>query len=213
MKVDRIIVGKLETNCYIVQKENLSLIIDPGDEAEKIGNFLKEHKIKPDLIIATHGHFDHVSAVEDLKKDYPKTKFYISKSDVELMKKSGVLAPLFGCRPLLKPPKPDGALESLSLPELTILKTPGHSPGGVLLFFKEERPPILFSGDTLFENCVGRYDFPLGDKKQLTESLKKIVKLPPETVVYPGHGERFELSKSFGFLLKLLAEWSQSDKP
>jgi hydroxyacylglutathione hydrolase len=212
MNVYPIPVGRLQTNSYIIQKDNVCLVIDPGDEAEKITSFLNEKSIKPDYLLATHGHFDHVGAVNDLKKKFPETKFYLSKHDVQLIKKSDMIAPLFGCRPLVNLPKIDDFLEHFSLPEMTLIASPGHSPGGVVFFFKEENPPILFSGDTLFKNCVGRYDFLLGDKNQLTESLKKIVKLPSETIVYPGHGESFQLSKSFGFLLKLLEEWSQSDK-
>lgn len=208
MSIEKITVGNLKTNCYLVRIKDRVLVIDPGAEANKIIGLLESRNLEPNYFLATHGHFDHVSAVGKLKNKYCRSLFLISENDLRILKNSGLLAPLFGYPPLLTPAKPDGFLENLILPDLKIIKTPGHSPGSVGLFFNPARQsPIFFSGDTLFANCVGRYDFWLGSKEELKKSLKKLLALPPETKVYPGHGEPFRLAKAGEFLPKLLAAW------
>ncbi|HUV72152.1 MAG TPA: MBL fold metallo-hydrolase [Clostridia bacterium] len=204
MKIRRIVVGPLKTNCYLI-KGNPAIVIDPGAEGEKIINLLAAEGCQPGYILATHGHFDHVAAVNQLKKAFPQSQFLISQKDQSTLKQSGLLAPLFGQPPLLKPPQPDGFLNQFSLPGWKVIPTPGHSPGGSSFLLKDQDKIILFSGDTLFEKATGRYDFPGGNQEQLKQSLKKLMKLPVETEVYPGHGKPFPLAKALEFLPELLA--------
>lgn len=213
MTLKKLTVGRLKANCYLVKDKEQVVVIDPGAEAKKIIKALKDENLYPQYILATHGHFDHVGAVNPLKKAFPDSKFFLNAKDFPLLKQSGLLAPLFGELPLVNPPLPDGALSELNLPGWKTIATPGHSPGSSSFFLSQQDPPVLFSGDTLFESSTGRYDFPGGNKKELKKSLEKLLKLPPKTKVYPGHGKEFLLSKAHEFLPKLLEAWSQSDKP
>jgi glyoxylase-like metal-dependent hydrolase (beta-lactamase superfamily II) len=205
IKLQKITVGKLKTNCYLLFYQNKCFVIDPGDESAKIISALQANNLAPNYLLATHGHFDHVRAVSAIKKAYPKNQFLLSQNGLSMLNKSGLIAPLFGCQPLLNPPKPDGFLEQLKVTGLKVIKTPGHSPGGVCFFISPKKgSPILFSGDTLFNGYAGRYDFPGGNKTQLKKSLEKLIRLPPATLVYPGHEEEFVLGQTLELLLKRL---------
>jgi hydroxyacylglutathione hydrolase len=194
MKVEKLIVGQLQTNCYLVweKKTKKGLIIDPGDDAEYIISRIKDLGIKPQMILATHGHFDHVLAAFELKLAF-KIPFLINRHDFFLLKRTNKTADWFtgikdGFTPL-----PDAFLKEnkrISFgqnSQLRVIETPGHSPGGVAFFSRG----ALFSGDTLFKQGVGRSDFSYCSKTDLMNSIKnKLFKLPNKTVVYPGHGEK-----------------------
>lgn len=179
MKIHTVIVGPLETNCYIVEDEKSkeAIVIDPGDEAEKILNFLAIHPLKVRYIVITHGHWDHVGANWELKEK-TKALILIHELDVPMLS-------------ITNSPKADRYLvdkDRIDIGDLSfsVLHTPGHTPGGICLYNEKEK--VLFSGDTLFAGTCGRTDLPYSSEREMEKSLKKLLKLPAETKVYPGHG-------------------------
>lgn len=188
--------GELETNCYLVWEEESKhcLIIDAADDGVFISEEIEKLGLKPIMIMATHGHFDHVMGVLALKLIY-KIPFACSSKDEFLLKRQQETAEFFLRRKIKVPnlKKIDLDLDKetdvkLGTERFEIIKTPGHSPGGVCFYLAKQN--LLFSGDTLFKNAVGRTDFGYGSAKDLQKSLKKIFKLPKKTIVLPGHGQK-----------------------
>jgi glyoxylase-like metal-dependent hydrolase (beta-lactamase superfamily II) len=192
MKILRLPLGQLQANCYFLIKDNQCLIIDPADEASFILEELERRKLKLIGMLATHGHFDHIMATGEIQLSL-KTPFYISKEDSFLVKRLKETAQYFlGHREQLLPPTlikylKEGNFRMRNY-ELRIIHTPGHTPGSVSFYFKKEK--VIFTGDTLFKKGIGRSDFSYSSKKDLDSSLKKIFKLPKETIIYPGHKEQ-----------------------
>jgi glyoxylase-like metal-dependent hydrolase (beta-lactamase superfamily II) len=185
----QLVVGPLTSNCYIVGSETTKegIIIDPADEAERILQSVKELGFKIKLIVLTHGHPDHIGALKEIK-EATEAEIAVHTDDADSLQQS-FLGSLFGLvYPV--PPPPDRLLEggdSIDIGNLhfSVLHTPGHTLGGICLLGHG----ILFSGDTLFNYGIGRYDLPGGDYSQLMDSLQnKLMGLPDETIVYPGHG-------------------------
>ena len=182
-----VVVGFIETNCYIVPSEadNCVYIIDPGGDFDKIMKAVKELNcdLKNYRILLTHGHVDHISTINEFMDKLPVSLLYLHKDDHFLyMSSENALPPWI---PALKnPPVPSGDISGC---EFTMIHTPGHTRGGVCFYFK--RIPALFSGDTIFRHSVGRTDLPGGDKNSLVESInKKIFTLPKNLTIFPGHG-------------------------
>ncbi len=196
MKVIKLPLGELKANCYILAKENKALIIDPADEGGFILEKLMQEKLQPLALLATHGHFDHVMAVGEIQLSFD-IPFYIAKEDLFLIKRLEKTAEYFlGYRPgVLKPQKikflKEGKIK-IGPFEFEVIKTPGHTPGSVCFYFEKEN--LAFVGDTIFKDGIGRYDFSYSDKQKLFESIKKLQKLPRETIFLPGHGEDFKIS-------------------
>lgn len=195
MKVKRIKVGPLATNCYLVSNKKSILIIDPGDDHELIYSEVKKMDKNPAAILATHGHFDHLLAVNELKLalDIP---FYLHKKDEELlnwMRRSSIKYTKIDPGPAPKVDRnlKDGEAKIKDF-KFKVIRTPGHTPGSVSLYFEREK--TLFAGDLIFKGGgVGRYDFPYANKNDLLESIKRVLKLPGGTVVLSGHGEETTL--------------------
>jgi glyoxylase-like metal-dependent hydrolase (beta-lactamase superfamily II) len=196
MKIDRLILGAFETNCYILRKSEKAkdcVVMDTGLEAGKLIDFLQEHKLNPIAVVLTHGHIDHIAGVAILRKNYPKIKVYIHKLDAEMLREtaSNVSARIGRQPSTLDIIGTDFLIEEESIIKqagikLQVLHTPGHTPGGICLYSKGEG--IVFTDDTLFANGVGRTDLG-GNMEQLVKSIKeKLFTLPDETAVYPGHG-------------------------
>ncbi len=191
MILKSLVVGPLASNCYILGDEATKdgVIIDPADEAEVILQSVAELGLTIRAIILTHGHADHVAALKEVKE--ATTADIMVHTDDAGYPEQGALALAFGfyCP---APPPPDRFLkdgDGIDLGDLhfTVIHTPGHTPGGICLLGNG----ILFSGDTLFNYGIGRYDLPGGDYRQLMTSLQeKLMALPDETIVYPGHGPR-----------------------
>jgi hydroxyacylglutathione hydrolase len=186
MKIDHLILGAFETNCYILRSSETDkdcLVIDTGLEAGRLIKFLRQNSLNPVAVVLTHGHPDHVAGVSKLRKSFPNIKVYIHKLDAEMLTSSLVNRP--------SPIVPTLLLEGQSIIEqagikLQVLQTPGHTPGGICLYSEEEG--IVFTDDTLFADSVGRTDLG-GNMAQLIKSIReKLLKLPDETKVYPGHG-------------------------
>ncbi len=189
MKIERLVTGELQSNCYIVWDEkNLeSIVIDPGAEAERIGRLIEEEKLIVKYIVCTHGHFDHIGAVAAVKKK-TGAKIVINKEDIEIYMHAGEFAASWGFA-IEQPSQPDMLVEEgaeiiAGSLQFRILTTPGHSPGGICLYVRG----VLFTGDTLFAGSVGRSDLYGGDMGELKKSFVRLMSLPPETVIMPGHG-------------------------
>lgn len=205
MRVERLQVGQLAANCYLVWDENTShaVIIDPGDDADYIGRRINDFNLSPKLIIATHGHFDHVLAATELKLAF-NIPFLIHQADLPLLKRTAASAKYFTGVPANPVPKvdqfiKDGDAVKFGLEKLTVLETPGHTPGGISLFGHG----LVFTGDTLFYQAVGQTDHRYSSKETLLASLKnKLFKLPDETLVYPGHGQETTIGEEKQNLVK-----------
>lgn len=196
MKVKWIAVGALETNCYLIYSEDTleCIIVDPGAEPDKIVQEVNANSLKPIAIINTHGHVDHVGANKPVKQEFD-IPLYIHQADLKLLKsalQSG-FGLMIGAK---KSPSPDKFLKEgdtlkLGKSHLRVIHTPGHSPGSISLL----GDGFILSGDALFQSGVGRTDLPGGSWEELQESIKrKILTLPPNTVVFPGHGPPTKVS-------------------
>ncbi len=184
-----VVVGRLQTNCYILQSGRESVVVDPGDEAERILSFLKDLGMKPKLIIATHTHFDHVLGVEALRSA-TGALFAIHKQDLSILGSMQARVQQFMGFKVPPPPKVDrflaqGDVVKVGDETIQVLHTPGHSPGSISLAGKG----YVFTGDALFNQSIGRTDLPGGDFDTLIHSIKdQLFQLEDETMVYPGHG-------------------------
>ena len=194
MIIDSLALGAYETNCYVLRSSETvkeCLIIDAGLGADKLIRFLHENQLNPTDIILTHGHIDHIEGVTLLRADFPEIKVHIHKLDAEMLTEpytnlSAMTGAPFSIEPadfLLE----DQSVIELSGIKLTVLHTPGHTPGGICLYCEDEG--VVFTDDTLFADSIGRTDFPNGNTEQLLQSIKeKLFILPDETKVYSGHG-------------------------
>ncbi len=205
-EIHPLIVGQMRSNCYLVKdkKSSETLIIDPGDDGEYIIEQLTRLTCIPKLIIATHGHFDHIMAVLTISLTF-QIPFRLNCKDqflVENMRKNA--QHFLGIDPGL-PPLIDQNLtdkDQLKLGDInfTVIETPGHTPGSVCLY--DKRYNILLCGDLMFaQGGVGRTDFSYSDKNVFHRSLLKIFKLDEKTVVYPGHGSTFKLGQDKKLIL------------
>lgn len=201
MKIARLIFNPLQENTYVVWDESLeAVVIDAGNMSERenatLEQFLSERGLTPVYALNTHGHFDHLMGVEFLRQRYG-AKFAVSSKDKFLVENAAQSAELFGIRAGDMPEKIDVDLEgmqsiSFGHSELQIISTPGHTPGHVA--FYEPNAKILFTGDTLFRESIGRTDLPGGDYSWIMKSiLEKIMPLGDEVKVYPGHGETTDI--------------------
>ena len=156
MNIIRVIVGELEENCYILEKNNKCIIIDPGDDADRIIDNIKYPVVG---ILITHYHFDHIGALEFLKE-----KYNIKENNYNI----------------------DGF-------NFEVIDTPGHTSDSKTYYFKDEK--MMFVGDFIFKNGIGRMDLPTGSKEEMIKSLNKIYKYPLDAILYPGHGDSTTLEK------------------
>lgn len=182
MQVKVLQVGPIGTNCYLLEDEkaHVAAVIDPGDEAGRILQVIKDDGVDVKYILLTHGHYDHTTAVPELHQALPQAEIYIHKADANGA--GSRLFPLAGQIPDLKFYDEGNAL---TLGELTIqvLHTPGHSKGSVTLKVGD----VLFCGDTLFAGSCGRTDLAGGSYDEIMASLKKLGELPGDYHVCPGH--------------------------
>jgi len=194
--VDSVVVSPFQTNCYIVgcPETKEGIIIDPGDEPERILAVVNFHRLKIVAIVATHGHLDHVLAVKAVK-EATGAPFLLPELDLPIARSAHIQARFYNW--LAEPvPDPDGFLEegqTLSVGNLSfqVLELPGHTPGHIALYWSDESGNrYLFSGDVLFAGSVGRTDLPGGNWEVLQNSLRRLMSLPDETIVYPGHGRK-----------------------
>ena len=194
MKIDSLILGAYETNCYILRADKTAkdcLIIDAGLNAGRMIDFLQENKLNPVAVVLTHGHIDHIAGLAQLQEQYPDIKVYIHKLDAEMLTGSDdnlseFIGGGFTVRAADFLVDEGDTIEQAGV-KLEVFHTPGHTQGGICLYSRDDK--IVFVGDTLFAGSVGRTDFPGGSMTGLVKSIKKkLLTLPEETVVYPGHG-------------------------
>lgn len=193
LKIHRLVNGPIQENAYVLHLEGQheAVIIDAGDEAGRLAEAIKALGLKPVQLLATHGHFDHVGAVDGLAKAFG-APFAMHTADKFLLEQLEDTAAFYGLQPT-KEPQVGQALqggETLKVAglELKVLATPGHTPGG--LCYYHAASGSLFSGDTLFEGSVGRSDTEGGSHEVLIQSIhRQLLTLPDATRVYPGHGD------------------------
>ncbi|MFC1568619.1 MBL fold metallo-hydrolase [bacterium] len=190
LKIHTILVGIIETNCYLIEDTDTqqTLCIDPGGDAEKILAICKKNHCVIEKILLTHGHYDHIAAANALV-DMLNIKVWIHPEDVEMATNPEMNLSSF----ITAPYHIDSYMEyfevgtpvSFADKNITVLHTPGHTPGSVCFLWENQ----LISGDTLFRNSIGRTDFPGSDPEQLIESIElKLMPLNDNVQVYPGHG-------------------------
>lgn len=150
MNIKKVVVGPLEENCYILEKNNKCIIIDPGDEFEKIISNITCEVVG---ILITHYHFDHIGALNQLKEKYNIVENNYNIIDFNF----------------------------------DVILTPGHTSDSKTFYFKDDN--VMFVGDFLFNNAIGRVDLPTGDMNEMINSLNKIFTYPLDTIIYPGHGQ------------------------
>lgn len=189
MKMLCVPVGELEANCYLLRAENgQGLIVDPGDEPERLLSTVRQLALTPIAVVLTHAHFDHMDGAAKICAAL-SIPLWVHEADAPALNNPmtslydwfGRAMPLF---PAAGRCLREGDVLAFGGEQLTVLATPGHTPGSICLLGEG----VLFSGDTLFAGGVGRMDFPGGDSAALRRSLCRLMELPPETAVYPGHG-------------------------
>ncbi len=190
MIIEKLELGPFTSNCYIVGDEanKEGIVIDPGAEANTILQKVEDLGLEVKLIVLTHSHMDHVGALKEIK-EATDAEVAIHTDDAKSLQARNPLGAVFRLS-LQAPPPPDRLLkggDSIDIGDLhfLVLHTPGHTPGGICLLGEE----VVFTGDTLFNFGIGRFDMPGGSGSQLMNSIHtKLMVLPDNTVVYPGHG-------------------------
>ncbi len=188
LTVSQLVVGQMAANCYIVSDGKAVIVIDPGDDGQYI---MSKINLPVVAIIATHGHSDHVTAAFEVQTALG-TPFYIHAGDIFFLDRMKV--PNTDPPPTVTKTLSDGDTITIGTYSLVVMHTPGHTPGGIALC--EKSSGIAFVGDVLFANgSVGRTDFSYSDPKKLSLSIKKILALPRETILYSGHGPQTTVDK------------------
>lgn len=192
LRIKTCVLGDISTNCYLVYRDSTkeAFIVDPADNSQYILTICRELDLKPRAILLTHGHFDHVMAVEDLKRSL-RLPVYACDAERELMKNSQLnLSDAMGSCPVSiqadEYVKDGDVIEQAGF-AIKVIHTPGHTVGSVSYYLSEFK--VLFSGDTLFANSHGRVDMPTSSYDDIEKSiLGRLFLLPEDVMVYPGHG-------------------------
>ncbi|MBR5310593.1 MAG: MBL fold metallo-hydrolase [Oscillospiraceae bacterium] len=185
MEIHELVVGPLKTNCYIVTSDmNHAVIIDPGFDAEAIAAKIRELGAKPKFMLLTHGHFDHIGAVNGLKKTFPEMKSVILAEDEDICLDPSLINKEIGV--VTKPDMlfADGDIVKLDDLTFRFMATPGHTKGCACIFVEDK----IFTGDTLFSRGYGRTDLYGGSTRDMKASLKKIGAIEGDYEIYPAHG-------------------------
>jgi hydroxyacylglutathione hydrolase len=190
MIIQEFVVGPLENNCYILGDESSreALVIDPGDEPDRILDFIQEKELTLKYIVCTHAHYDHVGAVPEIKQAIGAAEIVIHEKDLDIythvekqgMMWGGELDPLPPPDILVK----EGSILSIGNMKFEVIHTPGHTQGGICLYGEG----LLITGDTLFAGSVGRTDLHGGNIQELRKSFNRLMSMPDMVRVLPGHG-------------------------
>lgn len=191
LSITRLVVGYVSTNCYVVGDSELGkcVIVDPGDNADGIARKLEELKLEPLAILLTHGHFDHIMAVPELREKYKDLPVYAYKDEKVLLDDAAINESKGFKRPTVISDvhylNDNEEIELLGV-KWRVISTPGHTVGSCCYYIKDAA--VLFSGDTLFDGDCGRTDLATGDTKAIIHSIRDVLmQLPDETQVLPGH--------------------------
>lgn len=199
MRIKTFVIRGMDTNCYVIIDEETkkAIIVDPGGDVDELDDFVKNEGITLTAIVLTHAHYDHIAGIDNIKEKYSLPIVCGEAEEKVLESPNHNLSTFFGVPPismsadkLLK----DNEEYSFGGLKFKTIFTPGHTPGGICLYFENEN--VLISGDSLFAGSVGRTDFPGGSYRDLIDSIKdKILVLPEETIVFPGHGPSTTIEK------------------
>jgi hydroxyacylglutathione hydrolase len=197
MIIKNLVVGHLESNCFVIADERTkeAILIDPGDEPDRILDLLTKNNLKLKYIVCTHAHFDHVGAIPELKTE-TGARIVIHYDELDIYKHTREQAAIlwgFALEPLPEPDMLVSEGDELEVGGLKfrILHTPGHSPGSICLYGEG----IVITGDTLFAGTVGRTDLFGGNVQKLQSSFRKLMALADEIRVFPGHGPQSTIGK------------------
>ena len=192
-------VGPLQCNCSVFGDESTreAIVVDPGDEIEKITEILDRHGLKVKAIVVTHAHIDHVAGAHKLRA-LSGAPVYMNENDRQLLNMLDVQAAWLGMKPTPRTEvdvtAEDGTALRLGKTEFQVIHTPGHTQGSLCLLIPLEGK--LIAGDTLFRDSIGRTDLPGGNTRQLLSSIKtRILDLPESTIVIPGHGPNTSIGR------------------
>lgn len=192
-QIIQIPVGSFQTNCYIIYNEKKNcVIIDPGAQSQAIIRTIEERGLHPLYILLTHAHADHIGAVADVKEEF-NLPVYLHRRDRRMLEdEKESRAAMLGL-PFRASTVDVEVTEETPIPfdkdVFRVIETPGHTGGGVCYQIDN----LLFSGDTLFNGSIGRTDFPESNHNEMMKSLKKLIQLPKDIVVFPGHGAKTTL--------------------
>jgi hydroxyacylglutathione hydrolase len=184
-------VGPLQENCTLLHDGKAAILIDPGDEASRLLKALNDKELKLQAIWLTHAHFDHIGAIADIQEVLGDIPVYLHPND-RLIFENGYQAAAKWDIPFRQPqtktlPLEDNGVLEFANTKVHCLFTPGHAPGHIAFYVPSET--FVIAGDALFRGSIGRTDLPMGNHQQLLESIRsRLLTLPGETVVYPGHG-------------------------
>jgi len=201
-------VGVLECNCSVFgdERSREALVVDPGDDIERVLKVVKRHGLTVKAIVITHAHIDHIGGAQKLKQA-TGAPVYMNLNDAELQKMLDVQAAWLGMRPpeqvAIDVPAKEGDRLVVGATEFHVLDTPGHTQGSISLWIPSEGK--LVAGDTLFRDSIGRTDLPGGDGRQILKSIHdKLMPLPDETMVVPGHGDNTTIGreKQFNYFIR-----------
>jgi len=197
MNVIPVVVGAFQVNCYIlVTGTGQALVIDPGDDAGLIAVTLREHTCRVAAYLITHGHMDHVGGLAEMTRTFP-APVVMHPDDA-----AWAFSPENAALPYYETPERPAAIDREAVDKqrredgglnYEVISTPGHSPGGVCYYFAAEK--TLFTGDTLFSGSIGRTDLKGSDDRLMQRSLHRLMQLPDDTLVYPGHGPRTTIGR------------------
>ncbi|GIW62383.1 MAG: MBL fold hydrolase [Patescibacteria group bacterium] len=191
MRIKRFTLGQLQTNCYfLINEKNETLIIDPADSGDFLTEQILKDKLTPKAILLTHGHFDHILACTELQLNF-NLKVFCHIEDKFLINKANDSIKFFlGDKTAFIKPKITYFKQQPKINssfKFETIHTPGHTPGSCSYYFKNEK--MIFSGDVVFNNAVGRWDFDYSNKKILYQSLQILNQMNKHIIIYPGHGE------------------------
>lgn len=192
MNIEAIVVGPLLTNCYIIYEGKECIIVDPGGDPDAIIKFIEDKQLSPKLILATHGHFDHVLAVKEIKGRFD-VPFYINSKDRDILDNFTETVMDFLGVDYFTPPKPDGFFAEddtfqIGSAEIKIIETPGHTKGSSSFIVGDS----ILTGDFIFAGSIGRMDLG-GSREDMIQSLSKFIEIKENYTLYPGHGGKTSL--------------------